>query len=224
MRSAGTAIVQRGPGERAEFAIRDLSAKGARLVGATRLVDGERVHVELEIDGAVVSLAAVVVRTDPQLSQAAIEFRDVPEAALDSIVRAIETMIARARDSSAPRVLVVHPDEDVRAALERDLARLSRGAMLAASLDEGRAAAGEYLAAIIADAYAGELLPEVAERHPRARRIVLFGDQLGSVDRTWSAQVDAILRTPVRIRALSRALGITTTDSSIALLPQTDDE
>jgi hypothetical protein len=113
----------------------------------------------------------------------------------------------------------------VRQALERELSRLGRGATLCAtSLEAIRAVDDRAVnhVAVIIDATLGDrvvdLVAHFADAHPQLRRVVLFGEQLGTVDSRIARRVDAVLRAPWRIRALSRAIGIDVTDSSIALL------
>jgi hypothetical protein len=65
----------------------------------------------------------------------------------------------------------------------------------------------------------GDLLSHLAETHPRVRRVLVFGDQLASLDHVSSRLVDAVIRTPLRSRPLARALGVTDADSSLMLLP-----
>jgi hypothetical protein len=223
--SAGTATIRRASGDQAEFALRDLSESGARVVGNLRLVEGELVHVSLELDGKVLSIIASVLRTEPQTAQAAIEFRDLSSEMQQSIEHAIDSMIARVLASSPPRVLVLHPDAEVGAALERDLSRLERGATLCSTVVEAlwamQNATARHVAIIVSREMASEVVQHFADDHPGVRRILLFGEQLESVDHGVS--IDAVLRTPWRIRALARALGIDATDSTMAMLPASDD-
>ena len=221
----GTAIVMRaGSAERAEFAIRDLSAKGMRLVGNARLVEGERVRVTFSVEGAEVAIDAVVARTEPQRAQVALELQNVPPAAAATIARAIAAM--RQRATSASSVLVCHPDAETRAALERDILRLGRKATLFASVDEARAAldaaGAAFSAVLIAAGLPGDavraLVDHLTARHPHVRRVMLFGERLESIDHAISSRIDAIVRMPSRIRPLARALGIDSNDSSLALL------
>jgi hypothetical protein len=225
VRAAGKAWVQQGS-TRAEFAIRDLSTSGARLIGVTRLPEGERVQVELGLENEVVAVQADVVRVDPQRAEVAVAFRSVPARASELIARAIQTLVERVREAAPPSVLVIHPDSETRAALERDLTHLDRSATLCSTPLEAMWSVDNlsvnHVAAIIGTVLAeraNELVMHFSDHHPRVRRILLFGDQLGAVDRAISSRVDAVLRTPWRIRALSRALGMDLADSSIALLP-----
>jgi hypothetical protein len=68
-----------------------------------------------------------------------------------------------------------------------------------------------------------ELVRVLRDRYPGVKRALLFGDQLESIDHEVSRGVDAVLRTPWRIRALARAIGIDSADSTAAMLPQADD-
>ncbi|MGE5186386.1 MAG: PilZ domain-containing protein [Acidobacteriota bacterium] len=221
---AGIATVTRLGREPADFAIRDLSGKGMRLVGATRLVEGELVSVAFDVDGLDVTLDAIVLRTEPQRSQSALEFRRVAPAVAAAIAHAIGKL--RQRAGTAAAVLVCHDDAETRAALERDILRLGRIARACATLDEARTAladpAAELSAVLLASSLPGEplraLVEQLAADHPQIRRVLLFGEQLGSLDHAISSRIDAVLRMPPRIRPLARALGIDMNDSSLALL------
>ena len=229
MSPAGTAIVTRtDPDARAEFAIRDLSTKGMRLVGSTQLFEGERVRVSFTLDGAEVTLDARVLRTEPQRAQVALELQHVPPAVAAIIAHAIGAL--RKRAASATSVLVIHPDADTRAALERDILRVGRKATLHATIADAQPALDQATTAcsavlVASSLPAGEvsgLVATLATRHPHVRRVLLFGDQLESIDHEISSRIDAVLRMPSRIRPLARALGIDLNDSSLALLLDRD--
>jgi ActR/RegA family two-component response regulator len=179
----------------------------------------------MELGGARIELVAEVGRTDPQRSEAALLFRTATPPALAAIEQAIAALIAEARQSSPPAVLVLHSDAGVRKTLERDLSRLERRATLCATPLEAMWAVEDRTlnhVAIVIDATFGERLVDLvahfAESHPNARRVVLFGEQLGAVDSRIARMVDGVLRAPWRFRALSRAIGVDLADSSIALL------
>ncbi len=224
----GTAAVTRLGREPAEFAIRDLSAKGMRLVGATRLVEGELVSVAFDAEGVDVTLDALVLRTEPQRSQVALEFRRVSPAAAAAIAHAIGKL--RQRAGTVASVLVCHDDTETRAALERDILRLGRIARLCATLDDARDViadpAVELSAVLLASTLPAAPLREVVEQlaadRPHVRRVLLFGEQLGSLDHAISSRIDAVLRMPSRMRPLARALGVDMNDSSLALLVPSD--
>lgn len=227
MQSSGTATIVRGSGELAVFAIRDLSAAGARLVGSTRLVEGEHVRVTLDLHGTSVTCAAEVLRTDPQNQQAALAFRAPSADALAAIERAVQSMITSVH--AAAEVLICHRVAEVAAALQRDLSRLERSATLCstpAEIVRAIEAAPRPFCAVIAsgadrDAVA-PIFADLARHQPAVRRVLLFGDKLEPLDRTMSTLVQSVLRTPWRIRALGRALGLESTDSSMVLLPAID--
>lgn len=223
----GKATVIRRPGEQVALSIRDLSASGARLVGRVELAEGERVGVSLEIEGAIVSTTALVVRTEPQNSQVAISFDNLSREALGLIERAVEALLERVRAGSPPTVLILSASAETRATLERDLAQLGRATRPCATLLDAVWSlhdwAIRYEAIVIAREAdpepMEELLKHFAEHHPRLRRVLLFRDQLESLGHESSRRVDAVLRTPLRIRALARALGIRETDSSRSMSP-----
>jgi len=228
----GKASIARGPDERFEFALRDLSTAGARVVGATRLVEGERVHVLLEIEGTTIEVFADVVRTEPQNSQAALSFCEVsPEAAV-AIEQALSSFIERVRAASPPTVLVVGASSEVYAALERDLAQLGRATRGCATMletiwalqDRTTPCEAAVLVSDLGSVPLAEVLEHLAEQHADVRRLVLFGEQLSSLDHASSSRVHAVLRTPLRIRALARALGLNLTDSSQSMAVLDPDE
>ncbi|CAN5822436.1 hypothetical protein BH11MYX3_BH11MYX3_45670 [soil metagenome] len=214
-----------------ELGIRDLSSSGARLVGRVQLLEGEQLRVLLELEGKQLSLAATVIRTDPQNAQMTIAFSALPPDAHAIIERAVETLLGSVRTEGAGTVIVLCEQPETRAALERDLAQLGRVAHPCVTLLDAMQALQDplvrYEAVVVASQSErepiGEVLKQLADHHPRLRRIVVFGAQLPSLDHAASGRVDAVLRTPVRIRALGRALGIRETDASIAMLPVGDD-
>ncbi len=196
------------------------------MIGNMLLVESERVHVTLDLGDAVAEVVADVLRTDRQKSETTIAFREVSTAAHEAITSAIESMIELVRAAQSPSVLVFHPLAEMRAALERDLSRLQRRATLCGTLLETMWAIVDPTSnhsAVIIDAdmaqRTSQLVAHFATNHSHVRRILLFGDQLGSVDRSISNRVDAVLRTPWRYRALARAIGIDAAESSLALLP-----
>lgn len=228
----GKAIVTRRPGEHFALSIRDLSASGARLVGRVELAEGDHIGVSLEIEGSTISTTALVVRTEPQNSQVAISFNNLSHEAREIIDAAVTALIERVRADSPPTVLVLSASAEVRAALERDLAQLGRATRACATMLDAVWSlhdwAIRYEAIVIvreADPDPlDQLLKHFAEQHPQLRRVLVFGDQLESLDHEASRRVDAVLRTPLRIRALARALGIRETDSSIGMLPVCESE
>lgn len=224
----GKAVVTRArPAQSAEFTIRDLSTSGARLIGRLQLAEGERITVALTIDGVALPLDALVVRTEPQSSQVAVAFCAVPTETLAAIEAAVGAMIKRVHASSPATVLVVCASPERAAELQRDLAQLGRAFRACATMLETMWALTEptlrceavIIASHVEPEPLAELLKHLADHHPQLRRLLLFGDHLESIDHASSNRVDAVLRTPLRIRALARALGIRETDSSVGMLP-----
>jgi hypothetical protein len=227
----GKARIERD-GEIVDLAIRDLSVDGARLVGRIQLFEDDRVNVEFELEGATFTVAADVVRMEAQNSQVAVAFRVISPEARATIQQAVERLLGGVRDTSAPTVIVMHRDAEMRGALERDLAQLGRAGKVCATLLEVTSALNDpdlRCEAIIIDnelgvEVSGALLRHVAAERSKVRRIVLFGEQLQSIEHPAANLVDAVLRRPVRIRALARALGVSLSDSSIAMLPLDSEE
>lgn len=212
------------------FAVRDLSADGARLVGRGKLVEGHRLRLELTLDGATRPVEAEVLRVDRQRSEADVRFKALSAEARRWIEDTIGTLIERVRAAAPPAVIVLGLPAASAAALERDLARLERAMRPCATLDDAVAALAEpdRVCAAIVCSEAGnarilELVRLLRARHPAIKRALLFGEQLESIDHEVSRGVDAVLRTPWRIRALARAIGIQSADSTAAMLPQGDD-
>ena len=224
--SAGIATIERGPSSAAfEFAIRDVSASGARLVGTAQLSEGELVRATIQLDGVTISVIAQVIRVEPQRSQIALAFRDVSRADSDALARAIASTIDRQRAASANTVIVMHSSADVCAALERDLSRLGRATRTCTTPLETIWALTEptrYSAMLVgADGSGndiGAIVEHLTSHYPSIIRVLLFGERLPSTDHATSSRVHAVLRTPWRIRALARALAIDMNDSSLALL------
>lgn len=82
---AEPARIHRALGEVAEFEMRDLSVRGARLSGGVRLDLEETVTIEMRLDGEEVAVAAQVVRLDAH--GCGVDFR--------SLTPAIENRISR---------------------------------------------------------------------------------------------------------------------------------
>lgn len=203
-------------GASAVFAIRDLSAGGARLVGQLRLAEQDRVEVLLQLEGHPLAIAAEVVRVDPQRAEVVVRFRAMHQLALDIIEKHVGAMIDRVRAASPPTVLVVHSVPDTSAALERDLARLGTATRVAATtleliwhLQDRQVS---YRAVIVAGDLDGDVRTDVLRHleahHPQLRCVLLFGARLDRVDHASAGRVHAVLRTPWRLRGLARALDL----------------
>ena len=215
--------------ERLPFAVRDLSVGGARLVGHARVVEGERVRVELVFADARVTVTAEVVRSDPQHSQVALAFGVVPPETVQLIERELATLMKNAQAEGRRYVAALGLSQETIDVLARDLAQLGRrlasydhmqDVMAALAAEPAPRCEAVILAAGASDT--APLLRWLAEHHPRARRVLLHGEQLASLDHESSARVEAVLRTPWRIRSLARGLGIAMPDTSMALLPPDD--
>ena len=219
-------VTRRTTGETATFAIRDLSAGDARLVGPLQLFDGERIEVRIELEAAFV-LAADVVRFEPQRHLAHVRFRDVTPDVLAQIERSIAELVATVRAESPATVLVIHPRVEVSSALERDLAKINIAARVCADLARAIEALDDptirYIAAVVAGPDIGAILQHLEEHHAQLRRVTLFGDQIEKIDHPAASRVHAVLRTPWHFKGLARALDVpmesvvTTYDQLVAL-------
>src|SRR5262245_38331475 len=192
--------------ESAAFAIRDLSASSARLVGSLRLFEGERIKLRLEFDEPL-ELAADVVHVDLQRSVVEVAFRDVAPDARAKIQQSITDLVARVRAAAPPTVLVVHPSVEVSGALERDLARIgvaarvstNRAELVAQLADNAVHYVGAIVAGMLGEA-AGEILQHLEVHNPELSRVLLFGDQIEPLEHPASGRVHAVLRTPWRFK------------------------
>lgn len=224
-----TAIVVRTTKESARFAIRDLSAGGARLVGELQLFEGEQVWLRIEL-ADVVEVMCAVTRVDRQRKVAEVAFRGLAPDALARIERSIADMVTRVRDASPPTVLIVHPTVDVSSALERDLARIGVAARVLGGLDDVAWTLAErsirFIGVVVSSSFGeaiGPVLHEIETTHADLRRVMLHGELLARIDHPAAARVDAVLRTPWRFKGLARALDIpaenvvTTYDQLVAL-------
>lgn len=196
---------------------------GARLVGKVPLVEGHRVKLELSLEGGAATLDADVVRVDRQRHEAAVLFKNASAETRAWIEQCIETVIERVRAAGPPLVLVHGLAEDIAAALERDLAKLEH-----AMQRYSHEALTERTCALVVGAGVGsegvrDVIAAVREKRPEIRYVLVFGEQLESLDHDVSRDVDAVLRTPWRIRALARAIGVESADSTSAMLPMGDE-
>lgn len=196
-----------------------MSTGGARLVGAVEFHVFETIAIDLELSDETITVIAKVVRVDTQQAQAAVELVAVTPANRDAIDRALSTFLATVRQAEVPIVLIYGVDSETADALERDIAQLARRARRVATRAEIEPALAEA-SAIILGSDATDVLALAAASYPNVRRVVMFGEQLGALDRTASRLVDAVLRTPPRIRPLSRALGIDAADRSSVMKPE----
>jgi hypothetical protein len=226
------ATIVRASQERGRFAIRDLSAGGARLVGPQLDVfEGEPILLEIQL-AAPITLTAEVVRVDRQRSVVDVEFRGLAPDALAEIERSIAELLALVRESAPPTVLVIHPSLEVSAALERDLARVGVGARVRAELatlaDDLADRAAHYTGVVIAGSFGeavGPAFEHVETQHAQLRRVLLFGGQIEKIEHPAAARVHAVLRTPWHFKGLARALElppdsvVTTYDQLAAFVP-----
>lgn len=209
-------------GSEGKLAIRDLSASGARLVGKVPLVEGHRVKLELALEGGTAVLDADVVRVDRQRNEAAVVFKHASAETRAWIEQCIDAVIARVRAAGGPLVLVHGLPGEAEAALERDLAKLEHAMQRYDSAAVPERAAALVVAAGLGSDAVRDVLAQARETRPELRYVLVFGEQLESLDHDVSRDVDAVLRTPWRIRALARAIGVESADSTSAMLPSTD--
>lgn len=225
MTAQPTVEVVRRNGERATFAIRDLSLEGARLVGPLRLSESERVELRIALE-APLSVAAEVTHYDQQHRIAHVAFRDVARDVLAQIERSIADLLARVRAEAPPTAVIVHTRPEVSSALERDLARIKVAACVCANvaeLEELLADRAVRYVAVIVGIDHGPILQHVEDHHPELRRVALYGEQIAKIDHPAAGRVHAVLRTPWHFKGLARALEVpadtvvTTYDQLVAL-------
>lgn len=223
------ATIARGTKESGPFVIRDLSSLGARLVGELQLFEGEPVLLTIEL-APPLQLTAEVVHVDRQRKVVEVSFRGVTEQALAQIERSIAATLERVRGTAPRTLLIVHPQLDVSNALERDLARVGVAARVCATLAEVDAQLADdtvrFIGVIIAGSYGealGPVLQALEQTRSDLRRVILFGEQIETIEHPAARRVDAVLRTPWRFKGLARALDlpsesvVTTYDQLVAL-------
>jgi hypothetical protein len=210
-------------GSEGKLAIRDLSATGARLVGKVPLVEGHRVKLELSLEGGAATVDADVVRVDRQRNEAAVVFKDTDVETRVWIEQCIDAVITRVRAAGPPLVLAHGLPDDAAALLERDLAKLEHAMQRYAPEALTERTCALVLGAALGSDAVREVLSAVREKRPELRYVLVFGEQLESLDHDVSRDVDAVLRTPWRIRALARGIGVESADSTSAMLPADDE-
>ena len=180
----GTAVVlgQLGTGS---FAIENLSATGASLVGDLALAPAERVKLLLHIEGErSLGVTAEVVRADPLVAdrhRVAVRFHEVPDEIRDRIVALVSTALDRQWIASAPALLVVDDHAETALAVERDLVGLGWTVVPVATSTELMQRLGDpslrFEAALVeiclGRVNASGLLSHLAEQHPRVRRVLM---------------------------------------------------
>ncbi len=206
-------------GHEGKLAIRDLSTAGARLVGKVPLVEAHRIKLELVLEGGTAKLDADVVRVDRQRNEAAVVFKNLGEQTRTWIEQCIDAVIARVRAAGPPLVLVHGLADDAAATLERDLAKLEHAMQRYAPDALPERAVALIVAAALGNDAVRDVLAAAREKRPELRYVLVFGEQLESLDHAVSRDVDAVLRTPWRIRALAKAIGVESADSTSAMLP-----
>lgn len=224
------ATIVRGSKQRAAFAVRDLSASTARLVGELDVFEGERVRLILELVEEPLEVSVEVVHVDRQRKVIEVAFRELTEIARARIERSITELIDRVRASAPPTVLIVHPAVDVSSALERDLARVGVAARVCPTLEDAARPLADrtvhFIGVIVAGSFGeaiGPVLQQLEDTRSELRRVILFGDHIDKIDHPAAGRVDAVLRTPWRFKGLARALGlpsedvVTTYDQLVAL-------
>jgi CheY-like chemotaxis protein len=205
-------------GQHLTFTLRDLSARGASLIGELGVLVGEVVHLHCQIDDRPVELDADVLRCDgsPPHCVVAVEFREMPDATRDYLRQVIADERERQSSVARPTLLVIEDGS-------RNQARLSRSVMgtdwyvvtattpreLVRVLDDARL----RIETVLIDHYLGtrrtrEVLDHLAVEHEGIRRVVVCSSDSARAydDDIPSGRVHAVLVEPWDELALIAAL------------------
>lgn len=181
-RLASAAVVASEEGYAGTYVVENLSAGGALLVGNHRFGVGDRLRVMFQIgDTLRAALFARVARLDRSRSAGeafAVEFQEVPLELRETLDQIVWASVGP-EEITPFRTLVVHPQANIRAQLERDLSSIGRSVV--AFADTTAAASwleesGEPLTSALVDVDvpgANLLLALVERRAPSAKRILI---------------------------------------------------
>lgn len=213
----GTAIVLRGR-ETSSFAVENISASGALLVGDAALSTGERIRLLLHIDGErSLGCNAVVARVDRTGGHyaAAVQYLELDYAAHSRI----ETIVRHALEQHwivpSPVVVVIDDDDATTTAVERDLRGLGWAVLRATTSldivrclnDPSHRVEAALVEASLKHVKTTGILSHLRDEHPTARR-VLIAKHGASVTNESGAlpRAQTLLRKPWEPRVLLEAL------------------
>lgn len=212
----GSAIVMTPTRYVGAYAVENLSASSALLIGEATLAVGERVRILLQLHHQSWRFPtdAVVVRQARRGDQSvfAVQFPDMPEETLAHVRHALRQ--AGSSAPAPPMVLLFDASLDEGAALYRSARSLGVEAIAVQTAMDAIAWLGAkdvvFKAAVLRprSRWPGQMLQFLAAEHPNVRRVVMSsGDgAIHHEDGAESGLVDARLAEPWDRDALSRAL------------------
>lgn len=217
-RTGLTAVVLARGNHSAVFAVEDLSAGGALLVGRldVDLARGEPVKLLLHEDGRPLPLAACVIRVDQQGGdlRVAVVFREISPRAQDRVQDLVLRTLELRRAECPDLVLLVGISQALREPLERDLASHCRLTAAADTWLDGvwqlDDLALRFETAIVdydTDRVGGlDMLAHLIVEHPAIHRILLSTDLVAAERELGSWRAHAVLIKPWTRESLELAL------------------
>jgi len=183
----GSAVVLTNGERSGACTVRDLSARGAMLVGALPLAAGDRIEILFEADGdrlTGIKLHAEVVRSERLPGERytiGVAFREVPATLHDHIQELVVSALERQRANAPPAIMVVDETPQARRAVARDLLGLRQKVVAASTLlDVVRHLHDPDLRieAALVDTHVGDadglaILAHLADAHPNIRRVLM---------------------------------------------------
>jgi len=216
-----TAILSVGLRE-APCTVHDISGGGARCVVARGLrpVKGERVRMTMNHSKTQrpIALEAHVMRVedlDAGNEIVALRFVPLADPIHDTILKIVLRALERQRDKPRTTVLVVDDEETIRNTLVREMRRLARPCIVAATpseavyqlQDDTNAIAVVLVDLGLGDADGLELVEYIASSHADLKRIVMSGQRFDDLERAVAdGRAHQLLRKPWTRQTLSAAL------------------
>jgi CheY-like chemotaxis protein len=209
--------------QRAACFAQDLSGGGIRCLASRGLLllHGERVSVVITCDSVTepLTLSAQVLRIeqlDAQNDLIALKFLALEDPFQDTIMHVVLRALERHRATAGRTVLVIDDEETIRTALVREMRRLGRPVMVAATpLEAVRALQDETNSIDVALVDLGlgtadglDIVEHVAAEYPAVRRVVMSGQRIEDLETAVAGgRAHALLRKPWTRATLEMAVG-----------------
>lgn len=209
--------------QRATCVAQDLSGGGMRCLASRGLLvlRGERVQCVLTCDGVIepLTLQAQIMRIeqlDAQHDVIALRFLALKDPYQDTIKHVVLRALERHRATAGRAVLVIDDEEPIRSALVREMRRLGRPVLTAATpLEAVRVLQDESNAIDVALVDLGlgvadglDIVEHVASEYPGVRRVVMSGQRMEELETAVAGgRAHALLRKPWTRDTLETAVG-----------------
>lgn len=221
---AVTATVIARSNQTAPFAVENLSAGGARLVGDLALAAGEGIQVLLERAGSQpMALTAKVVRVDRSEETGrqvvGVSFSNLPDPIQDAIQGLVLRALARQRAEAPPTVLVIDDVREVCDVFTRDVEALGYFVVAAQTpldairslQDPGTKVDAAFVDLCLGRADGLDVIEYLTDEHPSIRRVVMSGTLVAELEpEVSSGRADAFLVKPWSRKTLADALSRST--------------